>query len=124
MGLSLLSCSALALVLYFGWALVDPQTLKEVEDRVARSSSTTATGVISLRVRNGLGLLFGLVLFVTSVYRDLTFDPSNKGRPEPAASRTLPTPAIHDKSLLDRIDNATLQRQIEHQQNASRESGP
>ncbi|HEX3658190.1 MAG TPA: hypothetical protein VHV55_20550 [Pirellulales bacterium] len=123
MGISLLSLGALGLVLYFGWALADPQTLKEVEDQVARSSSSTAEGWMPLWVRNCLGLVICLVLLGSSLYRDLKPEASRLDQPERPVARTLPPPTIHDKSLVDRIDGATLQRQIERQQAESRAAG-
>jgi hypothetical protein len=124
MGISLLSCGALALVLYFGWALADPKTLKEIEDRFAHRGSSPFGRRRPLWMRNGLGLLAGLTLLAASLYRDLKIEPTEARRPDAAVVRQSPPPAMQDKSLLDRIDDATLQKQIERQQAASRAANP
>ncbi|HWC89622.1 MAG TPA: hypothetical protein VG433_08205, partial [Pirellulales bacterium] len=59
----------------------------------------------------------------SSLYRDLKPEVSRLNQPERPIVRTLPPPTVHDKSLVDRIDGATLQRQIERQQAESRAAG-
>lgn len=119
MGLSILSLAALAAVLYFGWALVDPGTLQEVENKVTRQGSAPVTSVVSWRLRNGIGLVIGLALLSYGLYCDVTAGETPVRVVKKTVVHTTAPELSEDPSISERIDELTLKKQIEHQRRSA-----
>jgi hypothetical protein len=124
MSISFWTLVAFLPILYFGWALVDPITVQEIEDRIAHKRSTPYYGLWALRIRNGLGLVIGLLLLGYSIRsNEIGESASPPQQPAVATAHSLPPPSLDESpALLDRIEGATLQKQIEHQEAMSRNS--
>lgn len=124
MGISLLSFIALFAVLYFGWGLVDPETVTGIEDKLAHGGTRPFSDTAPLRFRNSVGLAICLLLLGTSMYHDL--------RPRisvPAEHKTKPPLALPSAKLEfdqfehERSASLTLEKQVEQQREAARAEG-